>query len=116
MDRDRRRQLAEEYRLRPREAAVYLVRDGRSGRAHLASTPDLASVRNRFDFALATGTASAIDLRLTSAIARDGLDALSLEVVDVLEVDATMTDAQVRADLAVLEAAWREQLAGSLGE
>lgn len=114
MDRDRRRHLAEEYRLRPREAAVYLIRDGRSGRALLASTPDLASVRNRFDFALATGTASAIDLRLVS-IARDGLDALSLEVIDVLEVDATMTDAQVREDLAALEAAWREQLAGSLG-
>jgi hypothetical protein len=116
MDRDRRRQLADEYRLRPREAAVYLIRDGRSGRALLASTPDLASLRNRFDFALATGTASAIDGRITTAIAPDGLDALSLEVIDVLEVDATATEAQVRDDLAALEAAWREKLASSLGE
>jgi hypothetical protein len=110
MDRARPRELADEYRRRPREAGVYLIRDGRTGLALLGSTPDLASVRNRLSFARATGTASAVDGRLVAAIPDLALDELTLEVVDTLELTPGMTDAQIRDDLVVLEAAWREQL------
>jgi hypothetical protein len=44
-----------------------------------------------------------------AAAAEVGLDALELEVLEVLEVASDRTPAQVRADLEALEALWRER-------
>ena len=111
-DRSRRRELADVYQQRPREAAVYLIRDTASSRRLLCSTVDLASVRNRMDFARTTGTASAVDGRLPTEMPGVRLADLEIEVLDTLEVTPAMTDREVRDDLATLESLWRERLAG----
>jgi hypothetical protein len=109
-DKARRRELAERYRETPREAAVYIIRNTRTGGALLGSTHDLAGLRSRLEFARTTGIGSALDGRLAAEIRRDGIEAFELEVLDTVERRPGSTDAETAADLAVLEALWREKL------
>ena len=107
----RRRQLRAEYEQRPSEAGVYVVRNTATGRALVASTTDLAAVRNRLEFAQATQTPGALDHRLAADVRTFGIAAFVLEVLDRLEITPAMTPDDVRADLAALEQLWREKLA-----
>ncbi len=110
VDATRRRELRDEDRQRQRVAAVYSLRVA-DGAPIVRSTPDLGALRNRLAFARATGTTSALDLRLRQDIERLGLDALELEVLDTLEAEPAGTPARVAADRATLEEPWRERLA-----
>ncbi len=113
MDRAHRRELADRYRETPREAAVYVIRNTLTGRALLGSTLDLAALRNRLEFARATGIASALDGRLAADIRRDGIEAFEPEVLDTIAPRPGTSEAETAADLAALEALWRDQLHGS---
>ena len=114
MKHDRRKQLQQLYRQQPPEAGVYRIVNQRTGRALLGSSLNLPSVRGKLDFARRTGTSSALDHRLARDIREFGLDAFTLEVLEVLETTPEMTQAQINQDLAALEALWRERLATSL--
>jgi hypothetical protein len=109
-ERDRRRELRAQYENTRPEAGVYLIRNNRNGRAMLGSTSNLASLSNKLAFARATDMPGALDLRLRGAISEFGIDAFSLEVLDVLDTKPEMTSAQIRDDLATLEKLWREKL------
>jgi hypothetical protein len=110
VDRARRKAVrAQQEHSRP-EAGVYVIRNGQNGKVLLASSSNLAGVRNRLAWAQATNTPGALDHRLQEDIRRFGIAALSLEVLDVLEIRPEMTDAEIRADLATLEELWREKL------
>jgi hypothetical protein len=110
----RRRELRAQLRQTRPEAGVYLVRNTRNGKALLGSTLNLASVRNKLEFARSTDMPGALDHRLRDDVRRFGLDAFTLEVLDVLDVGAGMTAAEILADLATLEGLWREKLDPSL--
>jgi hypothetical protein len=109
-DRARRRELRAHYETTRPEAGVYLIRNSRNGRALLGSTSNLASLRNKLAFARATDMPGALDLRLRGDIREFGIDAFSLEVLDVLDTKPDMTAAEILDDLAVLERLWREKL------
>ena len=109
-DRDRRRELRAQYESTRPGAGVYLIRNNRNGRAMLGSTSNLASLRNKLAFARATDMPGALDLRLRGAISEFGIDAFSLEVLDVLDTKPEMTAAEILDDLAVIEKLWREKL------
>lgn len=113
-DRERRRELRAQYRQTLPEAGVYLVRNTRNGKALLGSTPNLASIRNKLEFARSTDMPGALDHRLRDDICRFGLDAFTLEVVEVLDARPGMTPAEIQDDLATLEGLWREKLDPSL--
>jgi hypothetical protein len=51
-----------------------------------------------------------LDHRLVQDARQMGLDAFELEILEVLDMRPEMTPAEVRADLATLEALWRERL------
>jgi len=110
-DAQRRRELRDDHRERRRVAAVYLLRIGEEA-ASLATTTDLEALRNRLAFAKATGTSGALDLRHRDAIRRRGMEAVRLEVLDTLDVEPTMTPAELASDLNTLETLWRERLGG----
>lgn len=112
-DKARRKELTEQYRQTIPEAGVYVIRNAGSGKALLGSTVNLASLRNRVDFAQTTNLPGALDGRMAPDIAKFGLDALSVEVLETLEVTPEKTDRQVRDDLATLESLWREKLGPS---
>src|SRR5215210_6538074 len=105
----RRKELREQYEQAPPEAGVYRIRNERTKKALLGSTPNLPGIRNRFEFAKSTNSPGGLDMRLSKDIRQFGFDAFTLEVLEVLETTPEMTPAQVLADLATLEALWREQ-------
>ncbi len=106
----RRKQLREQYKQARPEAGVYLVRNSRNSRVLLGSTPDLASIRNKLTWAKATNTISALDRRLVNDAREHGLEAFSLETLEVLDVKPEMSREDILEDLATLESLWRERL------
>jgi hypothetical protein len=60
-------------------------------------------------FAKSTNSPGALDQRLREDIRRFGIDAFSLEILEVLDTKPEMTPAEIRDDLAVLEELWRER-------
>lgn len=105
-----RRELKAEYKEQRAHAGVYRIVNTRTGKAFLASTPNLRSAENRLEFARSTRSPAAIDMRLKQAIAPGDIDALTFEVLETLTSDPTATTRQVTHDLATLEALWREKL------
>jgi hypothetical protein len=108
-DRERRDELRASYEQKPREAAVYALRNSVTGRVLIGSTVDLASLRNRLDFGRQTNSTGVLDRRLVADARAHGVDSFELEVLDVLEADPTRDDAATLRDLAALEELWREK-------
>ncbi len=113
-DQARRKELRAQYRQARPEAGVYRIVNGGNGKALLGSTTNLAHIRNKLEFARSTNTSGALDLRLSKDIREFGIDAFSLDILEVLEIEPEMTPAQVQQDLATLEQLWREKLDPSL--
>lgn len=109
-DKTRRRELREQARQNPPDAGVYAIRHTATGRVIVASAVNLAGARNRFDFAVSTGTLGALDGQLGGDIRHHGVDGLRFEVLEVVSADAGRSDAELRAELLTLETLWREQL------
>jgi hypothetical protein len=105
----RRRELAEEYKRTGAEAGVYRLVNSRTGKAFLGSTLNLGSMHGKLDFARKTGGVSALDHRIWADARQQGVEAFDLEILEMLEIRPEMTQAEVHADLATLEALWRER-------
>jgi hypothetical protein len=105
----RRRELVDEYRRTGPEVGVYRLVNTRTGKAFLGSTLNLGSVRGKLDFARKTGGVSALDTKIWADARQFGAEAFDLEILEVLEVRPEQTQAEIRADLATLEALWRER-------
>ncbi len=108
-DQARRKELRAQYKQTHPEAGVYRIINHENSKVLLSSSPNLASVRNRLAFAKSTNSPGALDQRLRDDIRRFGIDAFSLEILEVLETKPEMTPAEIRDDLAVLEELWRER-------
>jgi hypothetical protein len=113
-DKARRKQLTADYKRNHPEAGVYRIVNGTTGRALLGSSLNLPSMRSKFEFSRSTRSYGALDHRLASDIRQHGIDAFSLEILEVLDTRPEMNDAEIRDDLATLEALWREKLGAAL--
>ena len=113
-DASRRKQLKSEYRQSPPEAGVYRFVNTQTGRFLVASTTDLASIRNKLDFARSTGGAGVFDYRMKPDIKVTGIDAISLDILETLDPAPTMTADEIKRDLATLVELWREKLGPDL--
>jgi hypothetical protein len=109
--RERRDELRTAYEQRPREAGVYALLNSVTGRVLIASTVDVASIRNRLEFGQSTNSTGVLDRRLVADARAHGMDSFVLEVLDTLDSDLERSADQTRADLAALEGMWREKLA-----
>jgi hypothetical protein len=115
-DRERRRQLRDQARSAPPDAGVIVVRHAATGRRVVTAVENLAGARNRFAFALATGTLSALpDPHLAADARAHGTDGLSLEVLETVAVEPGADMSAVRRDLDTLVSLWRERLEGDAG-
>lgn len=111
-DKSRRRELREEARQHPPDAGIYAIRHAATGRVVVASAVNLAAARNKFEFAVQTEAVSALDGQLGGDIRTHGLEGLAFEVLEVVPAEPGRSDAELRADLATLEALWRDQVQG----
>lgn len=108
-DRSRRRELRDQYKETHTEAGVYRIVNKETGKALLAASPNLPSVRNKIAFARSTGTAGVFDHRMRADVDRYGIDAFELEIVELLDITPEMTREDIQRDLAALEEIVREQ-------
>ncbi len=108
-DRAGRKEQVDAYKRRHPQAGVYRIVNRISGRALVASAANLASVHSRLAFACSTGSTGALDYRLVPDVRRFGFEALALEVLDTLQPPPAATAAEIAAELATLEALWRER-------
>lgn len=106
----RRKELRAQYKQTHTEAGVYRIVNSQNNTVLLGSSANLPSVQNKLDFARSTNSPGALDWRLRKDISQYGIEAFSLEVLEILETRPEMTPADIRKDLAVLEELWREQL------
>jgi hypothetical protein len=107
---DRRGELRATYEQRPREAGVYVLRNTVTGRILIASSVDLASIRNRLEFGQSTDSTGVLDRRLVADARAHGMASFTFEVLDVLPADPERDGAQTADDLKTLEDLWRAQL------
>src|SRR5215471_3963106 len=104
-DKSRRKQLTDDYKRSHPEAGVYRLVNTATGRVLLGSSLNLTSVQSKLDFARATkspGALTALDHRLATDVRQYGLDAFTLEILEVLDVRPEQTTAEIRDDLAAL--------------
>ena len=109
-DHARRKELRTQYKQTHPEAGVYRIVNTGNNKILLGSSPNLASMRNKLEFARSTNSPGALDLRLKNDIRQFGIDAFSLEVLDVLETRPEMTPADIQEELGILEDLWHEQV------
>ena len=103
-----RKALSKEYKERKLVGGVYLIRNTQNGRWVIGHAVDLISVRNRFQFAVTTG--SAIDPRMREDWAADGAQAFALDILEEIEQGPEQTRAQFNDDLVALEQLRRADL------
>lgn len=110
----RRKELVDEYKQQLPQAGVFRILNTRTNRVLVGSTLNLASMESKARFARTTGSASALHFALKDDGRAFGADAFVLEILEVLEPAPESTPEQIRADLHVLEALWREKQDQSL--
>jgi hypothetical protein len=110
VDAQRRKELKTQYAQTKPEAGVYRITHAATGTTIVRSSANLASARNRFDFAVAQKSAGALDQSLKRDVLAHGFDALAFEVLEAIQPAEDATPEQIAADLKVLEQLWREQV------
>ncbi len=110
----RRKDLVAQFKQTRPEAGVYRIINSQNNKALLGSTPNLASIRNKLEFAKSTNSPGVLDQRLRKDVRQFGIDAFLLEVLEVLDTKPEMTPAEIQEDLATLVDLWREKLDPSL--
>jgi hypothetical protein len=91
---------------------IYLIRDAVNGRCLIGHAVDLASARNRFQFAVTTN--SPVDPRVRADWTAHGPLAFTFEVLEELSQGPEQTRAQFENDLVALEELRRADLDPSL--
>src|SRR5579884_502914 len=104
---DRRREISRAYKERKQRGCVYAITNARTGRYLIGYAADVASMRNRFQFAATTG--SAVDPRLRQDWEAYGAAAFSLDVLEELEQRPDQTRADFMEDLKALAELVRAQ-------
>ncbi len=108
---DNRRAISKEYKERRQVGGVYTITNAVNGKYILGHAANLASIRNRFDFSVRTG--STVDPRLRTDWAELGPQAFTLEVREELEQRPNQSATSFLDDLKTLEALWRGNLDAS---
>lgn len=106
-----RRDISREYKERRLHGGVYTITNTVSGKYLIGHAADLASMRNRFQFAVTTG--SAVDPRLRGDWVELGAPAFRLDVLEEIEQQPEQSQADFLNDLQTLEQLWRANLDAS---
>lgn len=107
-EKSRRKELSSRQQSQIR-AGVYRIVNTETGKALIGSTANLASIRNKLDFARSTNSPSALGWKLRDDFHHYGPDAFALEILDELDLKPEMTPADIKRELAVMEALYRDQ-------
>jgi|SRR5579884_2723931 len=109
---DKRKDLIKAYKERKLVGGVYKITNTLNGKYMTGHAADLQSVRNHFQFALATG--STIHPKLQKDWQEFGAQAFTLEVLEELEQKPGQSQAEFMDDLKTLEQLLRANLDTSM--
>lgn len=106
---EQRKALKDQYKESPRQAGVYRLLNTVNGKSLIGSAVNLSSVQSKIDFMRNTKVTGMLDRRIDKDLSEFGIEAFSYEVLEALDPTPDMTAAEIKADLATLEALWRER-------
>lgn len=107
-----RREASKSYQERTARGGVYLITNTVNGRYLIGHAADIASVTNRFQFAMTTG--SAVDPRLRDDWPTMGASAFTLTILEELDQQPNQSRAAFLDDLTALEGLLRADHDASL--
>ncbi len=108
---NRRKEILNEYKERKLRGGVYTITNMLNGKYIIDYAANLQSVRNRYQFALTTG--STLHPKLRKDWNELGATAFTLEVLEELEQKPEQSQAEFMDDLKMLEQLWRANLDAS---
>ncbi|HEX6122151.1 MAG TPA: GIY-YIG nuclease family protein [Ktedonobacterales bacterium] len=103
-----RREISRTYKERKLRGGVYTITNTMNGKYLIGHAADLASIRNRFQFAVMTG--ATVDPRVRADWETLGAQAFTLEVREELAQKPGQSQAEFLEDLKTLEQMWRAAL------
>ena len=108
---NRRKEITNAYKERKLYGGVYTITNILNGKYLIGHTANLKSMQNRFQFAMAAG--SAVHPKLQKDWEELGAQAFKLEVLEELEQRPEQSQAELIDDLKTLEQLWRANLDAS---
>ena len=105
-----RKELQVQYRSRETIGGVYVIKNRLKNKLYLDGSLDLWGSKNRFEFAVSTG--SCVHPKLQDDWIEQNGSHFEFEVLDELKKGETQTDAGFRADIEFMKQMWCEKLAG----
>ncbi len=105
---DRRKEIINEYKERKLCGGVYIITNTLNGKYLIGYAANLKSVQNRFQFAIATG--SAVHPKLQRDWEELGAQAFTLGVLEELEQQPEQSQPEFIDDLKTLEQLWHASL------
>ena len=94
------------------DAGVFRIVNRVTGRMLLGASENLRGMKNRLEFAVSTGSVSALDGRLVAEAKQHGIESFEFETLDVL--DRPEDSESLGDDLAALQEMWRDRLSDQL--
>ena len=107
MESAQRRNLKNAYKEQAAVGGIYCIECSGNRRRWLKASPNLAGMRNKYEFAIAIGSCPEPGMR--SEWLRYGAASFSFTVLETLPKKETQTDAEFREDLGVLLELWTEK-------
>lgn len=107
MEKEKRRQLAAEYKLQKVTGGVYAVRNPKTGTFFMKADTNLEGSRNRFEFSKLSGC---MFHQLRREWDQYGADAFEFVILEETAQKETESPTAFKDRLKEMEAAWREKL------
>jgi len=104
-----KKELQSQYKEREIIGGVFIIKNTITGKILLDSAADLQSSKNRFEFAKKSG--SCINMKLQADWNTQNGEHFVFEVLEELKKGETQTQAEFKADIALLKTLWLEKLA-----
>ena len=107
MNADRKKALKDTYKSKPVTGGVCCIRCSGNQRVCIQATRNIEGLRNRYNFAIATGTCP--DPTLRGEWERYGTGSFSFAVLDEIQKRETQTDKEFAEDIDALYEIWLEK-------
>ena len=108
MNADRKKELKNAYGSKPVIGGVCLIRCSGNQRLRLQATRNIEGLRNRYNFAISTGTSP--DPTLSDECDKYGAGSFTFTVLDELKKGDTQSDKEFADDIDALYEIWLEKL------
>jgi len=107
MDKQSKRELAQQYQMRTMVGGVCAIVNTMNGKRLIVSATEVDRLHNLFDFSVSTGRFTYMELHKDAA--EFGVKAFEFEVLELLEKKELQTLAQFQEDITILRDLWREK-------